>query len=96
VGTAQRMLEREIASSRSPSVTHCLSRPAPGILKSVLKLIKELDFPQPQVLIQVLVAEVSLDSALDLGLEWTYKGIPFAAGIDISEAAWIETGFSSP
>jgi general secretion pathway protein D len=28
-------------------------------------------------------------------LEWTYKGIPFAAGIDISEAAWIETGFSS-
>jgi general secretion pathway protein D len=28
-------------------------------------------------------------------LEWTYNNVPFAAGIDISEARWISSGFSS-
>jgi type II secretion system protein D len=95
VGTAQRMLEREIAVVAEPVSNTLLISASPRYFESVLELIEELDQPQAQVLIQVLVAEVSLDSALDLGLEWTYNGIPFAAGIEISEAAWIETGFSS-
>ena len=95
VGTAQRMLEREIAVVAEPVSNTLLLSASPRYFESVHKLIEELDLPQPQVLIQVLVAEVSLDSALDLGLEWTYNGVPFAAGIEISEAKWIETGFSS-
>ncbi|MCI0364367.1 MAG: hypothetical protein L0219_10820, partial [Phycisphaerales bacterium] len=95
VGTAQRLLEREIAVVAEPISNTLLLSASPRYFQSIKDLIEELDTPQPQVLIQVLVAEVSLDSALDLGLEWTYKGIPFAAGIDISEAAWIESGFSS-
>jgi general secretion pathway protein D len=95
VGTAQRMLEREIAVVAEPISNTLLISASPRYFESVKSLIEELDLPQEQVLIQVLVAEVSLDSALDLGLEWTYKGVPFAAGIDISEAKWIETGFSS-
>jgi type II secretion system protein D len=95
VGTAQRLLEREIAVVAEPISNTLLLSASPRYFDSIRNLIKELDMPQPQVLIQVLVAEVSLDSALDLGLEWTYKNIPFAAGIDISEAKWIETGFSS-
>jgi type II secretion system protein D len=95
VGTAQRLLEREIAVVAEPISNTLLISASPRYFESITNLIHELDTPQPQVLIQVLVAEVSLDSALDLGLEWTYKGVPFAAGIDISESKWIATGFSS-
>jgi type II secretion system protein D len=95
VGTAQRLLEREIAVVAEPISNTLLLSASPRYFDSIRNLIKELDMPQPQVLIQVLVAEVSLDSALDLGLEWTYNGTPFAAGIELSEAKWIETGFSS-
>ena len=35
-------------------------------------IIEELDHPQPQVLIQVLLAEVTLDSNRDLGFEWSF------------------------
>ena len=37
----------------------------------VLEILKEIDRPLPQVLIKVLVAEVTLDDSLDLGLEFT-------------------------
>jgi type II secretion system protein D len=95
VGTAQRLLEREIAVVAEPQSNTLLLSASPRYFTEIAKLIEDLDQPQPQVLIQVLVAEVSLDSALDLGLEWTYNGVPFAAGIEISEAKWIESGFSS-
>jgi len=95
VGTAQRLLEREIAVVPEPQSNNLLLSASPRYFDEVRALIDKLDQPQPQVLIQVLVAEVSLDSALDLGLEWTYKGVPFAAGIDISEAKWITMGFAS-
>jgi type II secretory pathway component GspD/PulD (secretin) len=45
----------------------------PRYFEQIKALIEELDKPQQQVLIQVLLAEVTLDQGRDLGLEWTYK-----------------------
>ncbi len=95
VGSSQRVLEREIAVVAEPVSNTLLLSASPRYFDDIHKLIEELDQPQPQVLIQVLIAEVSLDNSLDLGLEWTYNSIPFAAGIQLSEAKWIASGFSS-
>ncbi|MCG8510998.1 MAG: type II secretion system secretin GspD, partial [Rhodospirillales bacterium] len=40
----------------------------------VKKIIEQLDKPAPQVLIKVLVAEVTHDDALDVGAEWSVLG----------------------
>jgi type II secretion system protein D len=95
VGTSQRVLEREVAVVPEPVSNTLLISASPRYFDEIRDLIEELDQPQPQVLIQVLIAEVSLDNSLDLGLEWTYNNVPFAAGIEISEAKWIASGFSS-
>ncbi|SRR5579862_638718 len=39
----------------------------------VMKVIKNLDRPKPQVLIKVLFAQVTLDKSLDLGVEGSYN-----------------------
>jgi general secretion pathway protein D len=95
VGTAQRLLEREVAVVAEPESNTLLLSASPRYFAEIRALIEQLDQPQPQVLIQIVVAEISLDGALDLGLEWTYNGVPFAAGIEIDEAKWISSGFSS-
>ena len=95
VGTAQRMLEREIAVVPEAISNTLLVSASPRYFDQVRTLIEDLDQAQSQVLIQVLIAEVSLDDGLDLGLEWTFNGTPFAAGVDISASKWITSGFSS-
>ena len=53
--------------------------------KEILKVIDELDHPKPQVLIKVVFVEVTLDKALDVGLEGSYafkvgNGAPLIGG----------------
>jgi type II secretory pathway component GspD/PulD (secretin) len=74
VGTAQRLLEREVAIVAEPVSNNLLISANPRYFDQIKKLITQLDQPQPQVLIQVLLAEVTLGSQLDLGVEWTYTG----------------------
>ena len=95
VGTGQRVLEHEVAVVAEPLSNTLLLSANPRYFEQIRALIEELDKPQQQVLIQVLLAEVTLDQGRDLGLEWTYNGVSYAAGIDISEAKWIASGFSS-
>ena len=95
LGTAQRMLEREVAVVAEQLSNTLLVSANPRYFEQIKSLIDELDKAQPQVLIQVLLAEVTLDKGLDLGMTWTYNNVPFAAGIDIDESKWIETGFAS-
>ncbi len=40
---------------------------------NVMEMIQELDEPPPQVLIDVLMAEVTLDDQMDLGAGWQYQ-----------------------
>ncbi len=74
VGTAQRMLEHEVAIVAEPVSNTLLLSANPRYFDQVRQLIDQLDQPQPQVLIQVLLAEVTLDSTRNLGIEWNLSG----------------------
>jgi type II secretion system protein D len=86
IGTAQRMLEREVAVVPEPVSNTLLVSANPRYFEQIRELINELDKAQPQVLIQVLLAEVTLDSLTDLGVEWNYSGskgdVKYGAGTD--------------
>ncbi|MFO1497710.1 MAG: secretin N-terminal domain-containing protein [Verrucomicrobiota bacterium] len=70
VGTAQRMLDREVAIVAETNSNTLLLSASPRYFGQLTNLIDRLDKPRPQVLIQVLLAEVTLDSTRDLGVEW--------------------------
>ncbi len=95
IGTAQRLLEREVAVVAEQMSNTLLVSANPRYFGQITNLINELDKAQQQVLIQVLLAEVTLDKGLDLGLSWTYDNVPFAAGITVDESKWIDGGFAS-
>ena len=86
IGTAQRMLEREVAVVPEPVSNTLLVSANPRYFEQIRELINELDKAQPQVLIQVLLAEVTLNSLTDLGVEWNYSGgkgdVKYGAGTD--------------
>ncbi len=88
VGTAQNVLDREVSIVSETNSNTLLISASPRYFEEVEKLVEELDKPQPQVLIQVLLAEVTLDSTTELGVEWTYasKGSPsLGTGTDFGQ-----------
>ncbi|MCK4602370.1 MAG: hypothetical protein KAU28_07875, partial [Phycisphaerae bacterium] len=78
LGAVQRLLEREVAvvavpSEGDPDKTNTLLLSAsPRYFKIIEQMVKELDQTPPQVLVQVLLAEVTLDDTTNVGLEWSY------------------------
>ncbi len=72
--TAQRMLEREVAIVAETNSNTLLISANPRYFLEIKKVVDELDKPQAQVMIQVVLAEVTLDGTYDLGVEWTYTG----------------------
>jgi type II secretion system protein D len=101
VGTAQRVLEREVAVVAEPVSNTLLVSANPRYFEQIKTLIDELDKPQPQVLIQVLIAELTLDSLNDLGVEWGYTGsrgdVNYGIGTDFNVKRDLMTmgGFST-
>ncbi|MBR5606528.1 MAG: hypothetical protein IKW70_08890, partial [Verrucomicrobia bacterium] len=85
-GAAQTILDREVSIVAETVSNALLISASPRYIKEVEALIEELDQPQPQVLIQVVLAEVTLDSTTELGVEWKYVdsagGTPFSLGTD--------------
>lgn len=87
VGTAQNILEREVSIVAETNSNTLLLSASPRYFEQVHQLIEQLDQPQEQVLIQVLLAEVTLDNTTELGVEWSYVrgGDPsFETGADFS------------
>ncbi|MEX2673281.1 MAG: secretin N-terminal domain-containing protein [Phycisphaeraceae bacterium] len=90
IGTVQGLLDREIAIVAEQSSNTLLISASPRYFPDVAELIEDLDKPQPQVLIQVMLAEVTLNDELDLGVEWSYTpvldGTPIQTGTDFGVA----------
>jgi type II secretion system protein D len=101
VGAAQSMLDREVAIVAETNSNALLLSASPQYFDEIKQLIDQLDQPQPQVLIQVLLAEVSLDRANDLGLDWSYNFTEGAAKVAMSSGLGVASdlknygGFSS-
>ncbi len=101
IGTAQRMLEHEVAIVAEPASNTLLLAANPRYFTQLKQLIEKLDQPQPQVLIQVLLAEVTLDSTRELGVEWnvtkTFQDAQLVTGTDLGVARALKSfgGFST-
>jgi len=74
---ARRQAERQITAigdDQSNSVVLGVSR---RYYDQYMTMIQELDRPSPQVMIQVLIAEVTLDDSVDLGIEFAAQDLLF-------------------
>jgi type II secretion system protein D len=77
-GAVQRMLDQEIAvvavasEGIAANGNTLLLTASPRYFKMLSDMIQELDQPPPQVLVQVLLADVTLTDETDLGMEWSY------------------------
>ena len=100
--SAARMFDQEeIAVVAEPSSNTLLLAANQHYFAQVRKMVDDIDKPQPQVLIQVLLAEVTLDDATDLGVEWSVTGHnggkTYSVGSNLGVANQLQTlgGFSS-
>ena len=95
------MLEREVAVVAEQTSNTLLVSANRRYFDQVRKIIDELDTAQPQVLIQVLLAEVTLDSLGELGIEWNHGGskgdVNYGVGTDFGVANQLKSlgGYST-
>jgi type II secretory pathway component GspD/PulD (secretin) len=98
---AQRMFDQEVAVVAEQVSNTLLLSANRRYYDQVRAIIEELDKAQPQVLIQVLLAEVTLDNTTDLGVEWSVTGKKggktYSVGTDYGVANQLQTlgGFST-
>lgn len=69
LGSASRLLEREITIQGDKQSNTVLVSASPRYMDRVKEMIKKLDVDPPQVLIQVMLAEVTLDSRDEWGVD---------------------------
>ena len=85
VGTAQRLLDQEVAIVAEQANNALLVSASPRYFEQVSDMIEQLDQPQRQVLIQVLLAEVTLDGSFDKGLDWSVNRLNNVSSSDDSK-----------
>ncbi|MCP3904428.1 MAG: hypothetical protein GY715_12440 [Planctomycetes bacterium] len=68
IGSAARLLEREITIQGDESSNSVLISASPRYMDRVKQMVREIDVDPPQVLIQVMLAEVTLDATDDWGV----------------------------
>ncbi len=69
----QELLDRRPTIVADTNSNTLLISAAPRNFPQIKELVEQLDQPQRQVLIQVLLAEVTLTKGDELGVEWTYS-----------------------
>ena len=73
LGSASRLLEREVTIVGDEKSNTVLVSASPRYMDRVRQMILELDVDPPQVLIQVLLAEISLTGALEWGVDARFQ-----------------------
>ncbi len=74
IGAAQRLAEQDVSIVAEIASNSLIISASPRHFDKIRAMVNKLDDPKPQVLIQVLLAEVTLDDGTDLGFEWQYEG----------------------
>jgi len=73
-----RQIEREVSVVADTTTESLLVSVSPRYESQVMKMIADLDRPPPQVAIKVLMAEVTLDDRVELGLEFAVQDLLFS------------------
>jgi type II secretion system protein D len=93
VGAGAVLLEREVAIVAEEASNTLLISASPRYFEEIRAMISQLDQPPPQVLIQVLLAEVTLDDTTELGIDWNFTKVfgstHVAGGTDFGVSAAI-------
>ena len=74
VGAAKELLAREIAVVAEQASNTLLISGSPRFFDTIAEMVRQLDQPAPQVLVDVLLAEVILDDTMEFGVEWSLVG----------------------
>ena len=93
-GSLEKRLEEEVTVVGDDASNKLVISTSPRYMESVLKIVDELDQSPPQVMIQVLLAEVTIDASDQWGLDATvgplggemYKGGITAQGVGVATA----------
>jgi type II secretion system protein D len=91
LGSAARLLEREITIQGDEKSNTVLVSASPRYMDRVKEMIRQLDVDPPQVLIQVMLAEVTLDSRDDWGVDMNFRAE--IDGTDITGGFGFATAF---
>ncbi len=67
-------LSGEISITAYEDINAIIIKASPRDYLTILETLKKLDIPPKQVLIEVMIAEVTLDESTQFGLEWLVKG----------------------
>jgi len=73
IGGTAGMVEGEVTISAYEDINALIIKASPAAYLAMLETIKKLDIPPKQVLIEVLIAEVTLNDDSRLGIEWLLK-----------------------
>ncbi|MBI5214028.1 MAG: hypothetical protein HY957_11780, partial [Nitrospirae bacterium] len=84
-------VEGELIIAPYEDINALIIKASPKSYLTILETLKKLDIPAKQVLIEVLIAEVSLTDKTQFGIEWMLKGAISAEG----KHTPLATGFTS-
>jgi type II secretory pathway component GspD/PulD (secretin) len=102
LSAAQRLLEHEVAvvavaaEGEIENSNTLLLSASPRYFQTVEKMIEELDQPPPQVLIQVLLAEVSLNEEEQFGFDWQFDTTSGETRIRAGTSFGVSAAFNAP
>ncbi|MCZ6850687.1 MAG: hypothetical protein O7F17_03510, partial [Planctomycetota bacterium] len=96
IGSAARLMEREITIVGDDNSNTVLVSASPRYMQRVRDMIAELDVDPPQVLIQVLLAEVTLDTTDEWGFDASFEAGPYRGDqLLVSGASALSSAFVS-
>ncbi len=100
-------MQRQIGAIANEEANRVIFSVHPRMESEILDIVHELDQPPPQVMIQVLILEVTTDDSLELGVEFAFQDLQytkaglndtttfdFVGGTDIGAAGTGLGGFS--
>ncbi len=73
-----RKAEQEVSAVGHKESNQVILSFSPRYQSQVLDIVRQLDTPPPQVMIQVLLAEVTLDNRFELGMEYALQQLRFS------------------
>jgi len=74
----QRRMEQEVSIVAHEPSNQLIVSASPRFKPQILNIIEQLDLPPPQVMIQVMIAEVTLDDRFQMGLEFALQELRFS------------------
>ena len=72
-----RQAERHVTIIGDEASNSVLLGVSPRYYSNVMEMIRQIDRPPPQVMIQVLIAEVALDDSVEFGMEFALQDLTF-------------------